>query len=92
MSGAQTSWDSPEWREFCKRAAEREPKPGDIVWCEPGDVGWRDIASRHLRDEERRKKITALADRLISPNADKVYIAKEYTKADLRRDLLASIS
>lgn len=29
-----------------------------------------------------------LAERLDSPHADKVYLAKGYTKADLRRDLL----
>jgi hypothetical protein len=36
----------------------------------------------------RMREIAALLD---SPHADKVYVAKEYTKADLRRDLLASI-
>lgn len=36
----------------------------------------------------RVREIAAILD---SPHADKVYVAKEYTKADLRRDLLASI-
>lgn len=36
-------------------------------------------------------KIRELAERLDSPYADKVYVAKDYTKADLRRDLLATI-
>lgn len=37
------------------------------------------------------RRIKELADKLDSPQADKVYVAKEYTKADLRRDLLAAI-
>jgi hypothetical protein len=42
-------------------------------------------------EEWRSRRIREIADRLDSPYADKVYIAKEYTKADLRRDLLATI-
>ena len=36
-------------------------------------------------------RVRELADKLLSPNADRIYVAKEYTKADLRRDLLATI-
>lgn len=36
-------------------------------------------------------RIRELADKLDGPHADKVYVAKEYTKADLRRDLLATL-
>jgi hypothetical protein len=43
------------------------------------------------RDHGAWERIRQLAERLESPHADKVYIAKDYTKADLRRDLLASI-
>jgi hypothetical protein len=37
------------------------------------------------------RKIKEIADRIQSRYADKIYVAKEYTKADLRRDLLATI-
>lgn len=36
-------------------------------------------------------RIRELAEKLNSPHADKVFVAKDYTKADLRRDLLATI-
>jgi len=32
-----------------------------------------------------------IAERLNSPHADKLYVAKDYTKADLRRDILGAI-
>jgi len=35
--------------------------------------------------------IKRIADRLESPHADKIFVGKDYTKADLRRDLLATI-
>lgn len=37
------------------------------------------------------ERIRELAEKLDSPHADKVFVAKDYTKADLRRDLLATI-
>jgi hypothetical protein len=41
--------------------------------------------------DQAATRIREIADKLDSPHADKVYVAKEYTKADLRRDLLATI-
>lgn len=40
---------------------------------------------------DQARCIREIADKLDSPHADKVYLAREYTKADLRRDLLAAI-
>jgi len=37
------------------------------------------------------QKIKQIADRIASPHDDKIYVAKDYTKADLRRDLEATI-
>ena len=37
------------------------------------------------------RKIHELAMSLKSPNEDKIYVAKEYTKRQLREDLLATI-
>ena len=36
-------------------------------------------------------QIRAIAKRLESPHADKIYVAKDYTKEDLRKDLIAII-
>lgn len=43
------------------------------------------------RDHGAWERVQELAEKLSSPHADKVFVAKDYTKADLRRDLLASI-
>jgi hypothetical protein len=37
------------------------------------------------------RRIREIADKLDSPHADKTYLAKEDTKAELRRDLLAML-
>lgn len=37
------------------------------------------------------ERIRTIAAKIESPNADRVYVAKEYTLADLRRDLLATV-
>ena len=41
--------------------------------------------------DDAARRIREIANKLDSPHADKVYVAREYTKADLRRDLLATI-
>lgn len=42
-------------------------------------------------DSDALSKIKEIINRLDSPHADKIFVAKEYTKADLRRDLLIVI-
>jgi hypothetical protein len=37
------------------------------------------------------QKIKEIAEMIASTHEDKIYVAKDYTKGDLRRDLLATI-
>lgn len=36
-------------------------------------------------------RLQEIADRLLSPHADRVYVTAGYTKADLRNDILKAI-
>jgi len=82
MSGAQTAWNTKEWYEHDELVVNRQPQTTRTVSPEKAAL-WSAAAA----EVEKRKKIEALIARLKSPHADKIYVGKEFTKADLIREL-----